>query len=197
MTILGKVSLALALGFGHLAVHPGAAQEPQSDSLQIALVRVQAVASQPRFRVELHNAGDRALILNLGMMLANGKKQYAGAIHLLLTDARGKTIPLDLTGPAIAGGRIDPLVVPLPEGATFTLPIDLDNYCSPRNHVFELSLGPGQYTVSAEYIGGGVSQLEANLDMKGILLMPYWIGTVKSNVVPFTVTQTTGRPHGR
>jgi hypothetical protein len=110
----------------------------------------------------------------------------------LLTDAGGKTLPLDLTGPAIAGGRIDPLVVPLPEGATFTLPIDLKSYSSPRQHVFELSLAPGRYTLSA-----GVSQQEANLDMRGILLMPYWIGTVESNVVPFTATQTTGRPHGR
>jgi hypothetical protein len=78
MTIIGKASLVLVLGFGLLAAHPCAAQEPQSDSLQITLVQVQAVAGQPRFRVELHNAGDRALILNLGMMLANGKRQYCG-----------------------------------------------------------------------------------------------------------------------
>jgi hypothetical protein len=197
MTIIGKASLALVLGFGLLAAHPSSAQEPQSDSLQITLVQVQAVAGHPRFRVKLHNAGDRALILNLGMMLANGKKQYADAIHLLLTDAHGKTLPLELTGPAYVAGRIDPFVVPLPEGATLTLPIDLEDYSSPRQHIFKLSFAPGQYTLSAEYTGAGVSQQTANLDMKGISLMPYWIGTVKSNVLPFTITQSTGMLHER
>jgi hypothetical protein len=40
-----------------------------------------------------------------------------------------------------------------------------------------------QYTIQAQFIGRGVSQAETNLDVKGIALMPYWIGTVASNSV--------------
>src|SRR5450756_1112205 len=164
MTIIGKASLSLFLGFWLVAAHPTPALATPSCSLHIKLVQVQAVAGQPRFQVELHNAGDQALILNLGMMLANGRKQYADAIHLLLTDAHGKTLPLELTEIFLIAGRIDPFVVPLPEGATFTLPIDLDHYSSSRQHIFKLSLTPGQYTLSAEYTGVGVPQQTANLD---------------------------------
>lgn len=168
----------------------------EGDSLQITLVQAQAVAGQTRFRVELHNAGDQALILNLGMMLANGRKQYANAIHLSLTDAKGKTLPLDLTGPAIVSGRVDPLIVPLPQGATFTLPVDLKDYSSPRQHIFDPALA-GSYILSAEYTGAGVPEQTVNLDMKGIALMLYWIGTVKSNNVPFTAIQRRGVWHRR
>jgi hypothetical protein len=39
----------------------------------------------PKFRVELQNAGEDDLILNLGITLANGRKQYPKDIVLLLT----------------------------------------------------------------------------------------------------------------
>jgi len=39
----------------------------------------------PKLRVELRNAGESGLILNLGVMLANGKKQYPNAIVLTTT----------------------------------------------------------------------------------------------------------------
>lgn len=37
--------------------------------------------------LEVRNAGPNDVVLNLGVMLANGMRQYATAITLLLTDA--------------------------------------------------------------------------------------------------------------
>ncbi len=191
MKLLSKVALVLCLGL--VTALPGAAQADHSESLQMTLIRAEVRSAKPLFRIELHNAGDQPLILNLGMMLANGRKQYADAIHLSLTDARGRALPLELKGPAFVAGRIDPLVVPLPQGATITLPVDLTDYSSPKEHVWELSLAPGRYKLSAKYSGAGVFQRQANLDMKGISLMPYWTGTVESNVVEFTTSRAVGK----
>jgi hypothetical protein len=82
----------------------------------------------PRFRVELRNAGEHDLVLNVGMMLANDQEQYPNAVVLTLTDAPGKTRRLNLREPAAVGGRVDPLIRPIPVGATFSIPADLDKY---------------------------------------------------------------------
>jgi hypothetical protein len=55
-----------------------------------------AQSKAPKFTVELRNAGENDLIFNLGMMLANGKKQYPNAVALTLTDAQGKSRRFDL-----------------------------------------------------------------------------------------------------
>jgi len=172
------------------------AQQTQDKALQITLIRVQPDLPKPIFRVELHNTGEQPLILNLGMMLANGKQQYADAVTLVLTDNHGKTTPLKLLGPAYVAGRIDPLVVPLPKGATFTLPVNLTDYISPKNNLWQVTLAPGDYTISAAYAGVGVPQQGANLDMQGISLMPYWTGAVRSNAVTFMVSKTVDYPIG-
>ena len=81
------------------------------------------------------------------------------------------------------------MAVPLPPGATFTLPIDLRNCLAPQENVWDLALTAGRYRLSAAYKGEGVSQTSANLDMKGIALMPFWIGDVTSPELTFTLTQ--------
>jgi hypothetical protein len=146
-----------------------------------------ADSKPPKFRVELRNVGESDLILNLGMMLANGKKQYPNAVVLTLIDAQGKSRHLDLSEPFSVGGRLDPLVLPLPTGAAFSIPVDLDKYWAPASKEFDFKLKPGSYLLEAQFTGRGVSQQEANLDVKGIALMPYWRGTVTSNHLQFEV----------
>ena len=137
--------------------------------------------------MELHNVGSQALILNLGIMLANGREQYPNRIRLQLTEPSSRLLHLEMTGPGAIGGRVDPMVVPLPANATFALLIDLEHYCAPSEKVWKLNLTSGHYTLRAEYTGAGVSQQATNLDMKGVTLMPYWTGTVESSIVSFTV----------
>jgi hypothetical protein len=156
--------------------------------MTIHLDQAEGVQSKaPKFRVELRNAGESDLILNLGMMLANCKKQYPNAVVLTLTDAQGKSRRLDLREPAGVAGRVDPLVLPLPVGAAFSIPVDLDYYWATTAKEFDYKLKPGNYSLEAQFTGKGVSQQEANLDAKGSALMPYWTGTVASNHLQFEV----------
>jgi hypothetical protein len=152
--------------------------------LTIYLDRAERVQSKtPNFRVELRNAGENDLILNLGSMLANGKKQYPDAVVLTLTDSQGKSQRLVLQGPFYVVGRVDPLVLPIPVGSTFSIPVHLDKY-GPLEYKFK----PATYSLEAQLTGKGVSQPEANLDVKGIALMPYWKGTVTSNQLSFEIS---------
>ena len=176
--ILIGIGLAAFLGCMGLAQKPGG-------GLELNLIQESAT----QFRAELRNEGVQAVVLNLGIMLDNGRMQYAGGIHLLLSDAHGKQLHLELRGPGIIAGRVDPMAVPLPPGATFTLPIDLRNCLAPQENVWDLALTAGRYRLSAAYKGEGVSQTSANLDMKGIALMPFWIGDVTSPELTFTLTQ--------
>jgi hypothetical protein len=184
-----RICLIALAGFAALAQESPqkvASTSEVQGGLRISLIQE---ASPAHFRAELRNAGVQALTLNLGTMLDNGREQYVDRIHLLLTSDKGEQLHLQMAGPAMIMGRVDPLVVPLPPGATFTLPIDLRNYIALQEKAWNLSLDPGHYTLTAEYEGVGVSQASANLDMKGIALMPYWIGDVTSPKLAFTLTQ--------
>jgi hypothetical protein len=145
----------------------------------------------PKFRVELRNAGQKDLVVNLGAMLANGKRQYPNAVVLVLTDAQGKSRRLDLREPGAIAGRVDPFILPIPIGATFSIPVDLDKYVAAESREFDYKLKPGSYLLDAQFTGRSVSQQEANLDVKGIALMPYWTGTVASNQLRFEISTKT------
>jgi hypothetical protein len=155
--------------------------------LQLAIHREPAERAQskvPSFRVELRNAGESDLILNLGSMLANGRKQYPDAVVLILTDSQGKSQTLELQGPAGVAGRVDALVVPIPVGSTFSIPVDLEKYGP-----FGFKWKPGAYSLEAQLKGKGVNQADANLDVKGIALMPYWRGSVTSDQLRFEISE--------
>jgi hypothetical protein len=154
--------------------------------MTINLDRVVGVRSKtPDFRIEFRNVGESDLVLNLGVMLANGRRQYPSAVILTLTDTQGKSRRLDLRVPAPISGRVDPLVAPLPVSATFSIPVNLDGYWAVASAEFDYKPKPGSYALEAQFTGRGVSQQEANLDAKGISLMPYWQGDVTSNLLQF------------
>jgi hypothetical protein len=181
----------LVLGGLSAALKPSAETWGEAVSglqMTIYLDRAEGVPSKaPKFRVELRNAAQKDLVVNLGMMLANGKMQYPNAVVLVLTDAQGKSRRLDLREPGAIAGRVDPFVLPIPIGATFSIPVDLDKYWAAESKEFDYKLKPGTYSLEAQFTGRSVSQQEANLDVKGIALMPYWTGTVASNQFRFEV----------
>ena len=143
----------------------------------------------PKFRIELQNMGKRDLVLNLGITLSNGSKQYPDALVLMIIDPQGKARQFDLIGPAAVAGRLDPLILSLPIGCAFSLPVDLGKYWAAPSKEFEYKFQRGTYSIQARFTGKAVSQQEANLDVKGIALMPYWTGTVTSNQLPFDVSK--------
>jgi hypothetical protein len=143
-------------------------------------------AEPARVTLELWNTGPKDAALNLGIMLANGARQYPTAITLVLTDAEGKEHHAELAEPAgMIGGRLDRFIVPLPSGASLKLPVHISKclwYASGQLEDFRPD-PTRRYTLQAQFTGKGVNQAEANLDMKGIALMPYWRGILISNTV--------------
>jgi hypothetical protein len=127
-------------------------------------------------------------------------KEYASAVHLLLTDAQGKTLLLDFLGPGLVEGIASPYVVTLSPGATYGLPIDTGNYIvhhiTHTDVIWASDLPSGNYKLEAVYTG-----LDAFLQPVGHPTLrtastPYWTGTVDSNTLNVTLTQAPGR-HGR
>ena len=188
-------NLSVALLASLLSLAGSLSAGPQSDRVNRELkmnVRLDSdevgEPKVPKFRVELQNAGEDDLILNLGLTLANGRKQYPKDIILILTDSQGKARRFDLRGPAHVAGRMDPLIVPLPVGSTFSIAVDLDKYWAAASKEFEYKLKPGTYFLEAQLSGRGLTQQEANLDVKGLALMPYWTGSITSNRLRFEVS---------
>ena len=138
--------------------------------------------------LEVRNTGPKDTVLNLGIMLANGARQYPTAIRLTLTDAKGNVHQGVLAEPGIVTGRLDPFIVPLPRGASLILLLDLTKYVLYiSGQIEEFRPDPKTpYTVQAQFTGQGLTQAEANLDVKGLALMPYWTGTAVSNTVATT-----------
>ena len=133
----------------------------------------------------VENAGKDDTVVNLGMMLANGKRQFPTAIRLTITDAAGKSRTFERRVGPIAG-RVDPFVVPLASGCGYTLPCRLVDYADVVDPGAELT--PGAYKVTAAFKGEKVT--ETNTDTGGLALMPYWTGTARSGEVPLVVPET-------
>jgi hypothetical protein len=109
------------------------------------------------------------------------------ALFLVITDAAGKSRRFDLIEPGHIFGRLDPLVVPLSVGATFSVPVNLRKYWAAKSLEFDYKLKAGTYFIEAQFTGTDAS--DRNSDMEGVGLMPYWKGTVISNRLQFEVPQ--------
>jgi hypothetical protein len=141
-----------------------AAQKPNTidwgkatDGLQMSIYRDQANGRQSefsKFRVEFRNAGHNDLLLNLGIMSRNGGQQYPNAVSLILEDAHGLPQRLELKKSfqgSSAGSEA--LFLPLPVGATFSFPVDLDDYWTPTSKESDSRLKPGIYWLAAQFTG--------------------------------------------
>ena len=156
------------------------------DGLRIGVAGARTVPSSgAEFNIALQNTGSRDFVVNLGIMLANGQVMFPWAVRLALTDPTGNSRELKIPTPRIAG-RVDDFTVALPVGATYAFPVSLDQYWSEATREFGLTLAPGPHRVSARFYGNGA--MVANADMRGVALLNFWKGTVRSSVVGFEVT---------
>jgi RNA polymerase sigma factor (sigma-70 family) len=189
---VGKSPIPAKLAAGGGAPAPRKAPSPDAAPTwgkPVAGLRVGILHSAPnQVSVTLENVGRDDLMLNLGIMLANGKKHLPGAVRLALTDRAGKTRTFRLKGPPGIAGRVDPLVVPLPVGGRYTLACPLDKYADADPTRIDVPLAPGEYRVAAQYTGEKVTR--TNADTTGLTLMKYWTGTAKSGEVRLMVPAT-------
>src|SRR5262249_5863689 len=127
-----------------------------------------------RLMVVFDNVGTDDLVINLGVMLDNGKKQVPIAVRLLFTDTEGKKHIIRRNEPRDAG-RGDPLVGPLPAGSRYSL-VPRDD----RDGMLE-RLPPGRYRVRAEFAGEAVGKKDVGADSAGLARLSYWTGTIQSD----------------
>jgi RNA polymerase sigma factor (sigma-70 family) len=151
---------------------------PPHDGLRLGI----AGTKDRQLFVALENLGTEDRVVNLGMMLANGKKQYPAALKPTLMDARGNTYVLGQALPGVAG-RVDPMVVPLSAGGRYTVRISLAEWVE-LNGVRKMP-GAGLFRATAAFEGKAVKQ--TNADSAGLALMPYWTGTLRSGQVELTL----------
>jgi hypothetical protein len=169
---------------------PSAALAPSADGLRIRISAVTTTLSTQgaTFTIALQNTSDADFVVNLGIMLGNGKIMLPAAVHLLLTDRIfGRTLDLQFCGgpPGIAG-RVDDYTVALQAGATFAFPASLDKYCNRATTRRGVTLLPGRYQISARFDGRGANR--NNGDMAGVALLNFWKGTIQSDVLEFDVS---------
>ena len=140
-----------------------------------------------KFIVALQNTSDSDFVVNLGVMVSNGKAMLPSAVHLLLTDrVLGRTLKLQFCGgPRGLSSRLDDYIVPLQAGATYAFPASLDKYCNRATTEFGVKLLPGRYGISARFDGQGATT--HSLDMQGVALLNFWRGTIQSDILEFDV----------
>jgi hypothetical protein len=140
------------------------AQEPKAkdwgnpvNGLQMRIYLDQTATGQskvPRFKVELRNVGENDLLLNLGIMSRSGEQLYPTAVSLILVDSQRllQLIELKRSLPDTAAEK-ETLYLPLPVGATFSFPVDLNNYWAVNSKEFDYKLKPGTYWLAAHLNG--------------------------------------------
>ncbi len=154
---------------------PGPAGGKKANGLRVGLHLVAG-----RLEAVLQNEGQKDVVLNVGVMLANGARQYPSAVRVVAIDAKGREHNLVIQ-PALVAGRLDPLVVPLRAGARYIVPLDLGAAVVQDKGT---RLAPGRYRVRVAYKGARVPKT-AVPDMPGMALMNYWEGMVRSAAVEY------------
>src|SRR5215469_4609908 len=109
----------------------------------------------PKFRVELRNVGEKDLLLNLGTKSLDGRHQYLTAVSLILEDEQGELQWLELKRSVPVGDPgTETLALPLPVGAVFSFPVDLDDYrLATSKESAAQNLKSGTYLIAAHLHG--------------------------------------------
>jgi len=155
------------------------------DGLQMIVSQYESIenkSSNAQFIITLKNVGNNDFILNLGMMLANGKNLFPNAIQLNLSDDEGNKKKLESKKPGFIGGRVDDYILPLEVGSSHSLIVDLNDYWSPDTEEFKFQLYEGINYLQVQYNGQG-AQHNLGGDMVGVKLLNFWVGKIQSNII--------------
>jgi hypothetical protein len=165
----GAVVLALAGFSGGVA----AAQPDVLLRLGIACTQGPELA----LRLTIENGGQAPVPVVLGGILGYHKKYLPGSIRLVVRRNGSPERLLDYVDPTTPGvaGRVDPWLVPLPAGASYTIVLPARHFVSPGAHVPERFASPARVQVSLRTSG-----IEPNVDTEGLQFVKPWIGTLTS-----------------
>ena len=156
--------------------------------IKLSIVDVSSeVADAIKLRLAFENANEEDAMLNLGIMLGNGKFQLPTQIRLTLTDESGKSRVLHFSDKRFGGiaGRVDDYFLPLRAGSTYSLTLNMSNFWCPKSKEPSIGFSPQEYKIRASFAGQGARNL--NADTEGLQHMPFFVGKVRSEVMPFRV----------
>ena len=147
--------------------------ESQAAGVTLALA---SDATGAKYYASFRNEGAKPLFLVLGTITANDKWLCPDRIELLITGPDGKAhrspSRFGCNPSGGIGGRMDPFVVPLAAGVSYSLPV-LDLHGAPA----------GRYIIKASITGVSIALRSCNLDMQGLSLIHYWTGVVESSTI--------------
>ena len=135
------------------------------------------------FSIVVENVSDRDLNVRLGRSLNNGRSHHPDSLELIARaggEAPRRLIYFD--GRGGIGGRVDPFVVPLPAGASYTLRCPFKNFVDPGS-LRPIDVKARDYRIAASLTGKPVTEKDVNLETLGQTMIPCWQGTIRSNEV--------------
>jgi hypothetical protein len=177
------------LAFAGIAL--GAAGDPAKSGpvvkglcLRLEMPASKEPKKQPEhFSIVVENVSERDLNVRLGYSLNNGRSHHPDSLELIAKasgEAPHRLIYFDGRG-GIAG-RVDPFLVPLPAGASYTLRCPFNHFVDPQS-LRPIDLKARDYRISASLTGKPVTRDDVNLDTLGQTMSPCWEGTIHSNEV--------------
>ena len=165
---------------GQPAASPQQAWGAATGALRMSIAAAEAGGGNAgvELRIAVQNVSPKDLVLNLGMMLANGSTLEPTAIGVQLTYPSGETREFPISRLGAIAGRIDDFIVGLPAGSTYVLTRTMER--TPAG-----PWRPGRYRVTSRFEGKGPTFI--NLDTPGMRLVRFWTETVQSNTADFEV----------
>lgn len=131
------------------------------------------------FRLTLENVSARPAAVVVGVVLGNDKA-YLLNTGSLTVRRRGAPDPhLQYFNPSFAaiGGRLDPWLVALPAGASYSIAVPARHFVSRPDRVPDLFANP--VSVQARLETRGIER--PNLDMQALRSIDVWVGTLTSD----------------
>jgi hypothetical protein len=156
------------------AVYPPIEVPPTTLSMMLSNLQ-SAGNGQFEGDVSLRNLGPNDAVLNLGVSLGNGARSYPDKLSLVARGPDGALHKLHFAGMGAVAGRLDPMVVPLPMGSSYTV----------HGRWWASGVTAGKYAFFVEF--QGTPARNANLDMPGMNVMKCWLGKLNSNEITLTV----------
>jgi hypothetical protein len=189
------IPLLLHWAFACVNVALGAASDASSGGQTVDGLRLRLeipARKEPRkppehFSIVIENVSDRDLNVRLGYSLNNCRSHHPDSLELIaraIGEAPRRLIYFD--GRGGIGGRVDPFIVPLPAGSSYTLRCPFKNFVD-RKSLRPIDLQARNYRIAVSLTAKPVTKSDVNLDTLGQMMIPCWQGTIHSNEVQASV----------
>jgi hypothetical protein len=163
-----------------IVVMLGVAERGQSAAGPLQLLLECSQTSEVTFRVTLQNVSSSPTAVVIGMVLANDRKYLLKNLVLRVRREGAADTLLqyfDPSAPAAIAGRVDPWLVTLPPGSSYSIPVLAKHFASPPTYTAETFSTPADVQLQLTT----QEMATPNSDLQGLRLIHVWVGTLSSN----------------